>query len=68
MSAQLTQRTYIWLFAAATALNKAILGVEQETQLKSFSPNQANIMMDAHLEADPAEGLRYQFFIRRASG
>ena len=66
--AQLMQRTYRWLFAAATALDKAVLGVEQETQLKSFSPNQANILMDAHLEVDPADGLRYQFFVKRASG
>ena len=64
----LAQRTYAWDFAAADNLNDPVIGVEQETQLESFSPNQANILMDAHLEVDPANGLRYKFFIKRASG
>ena len=64
----LMQRTYRWLFGAANALGDAVIGVEQETELASFSPNQPNVMMDAHLEADAADGLQYQFYIRRAGG
>ena len=66
--AQLMQRTYRWLFAAANNLGEAVLGIEQETQLPSFSPNRPNVLMDAHLEADPADGLQYQFYIRRSDG
>ena len=51
-NAGLMQRTYAWLFAAAANLNDAVIGVEQETTLDSFSPNQPNILVDAHLEAD----------------
>ena len=53
-NAGLMQRTYAWLFAAAANLNDAVIGVEQETTLDSFSPNQPNILVDAHLEADHA--------------
>ena len=64
----LAQRTYAWDFAAADNLNDPVIGVEQETQLESFSPNQANILMDAHLEADTPSTIRYKFFIKRAGG
>ena len=47
-NAGLMQRTYAWLFAAADNLNDAVIGVEQETTLDSFSPNQPNILVDAH--------------------
>ena len=70
MSSQggLAQRTYAWDFAAAANLKDPVIGVEQETQLDSFSPNQANILMDAHLEADTPSTIRYKFYIKRASG
>ena len=67
-NAGLMQRTYSWLFAAAANLNDAVIGVEQETTLDSFSPNQPNILVDAHLEADTPSTIRYKFYIRRADG
>ena len=67
-NAGLMQRTYAWLFAAAANLNDAVIGVEQETTLDSFSPNQPNILVDAHLEADTPSTIRYKFYIRRADG
>ena len=67
-NAGLMQRTYSWKFAAAANLNDPVLGVEQETTLDAFSPNQPNILVDAHLEVDHAATIRYKFYIRRADG
>lgn len=53
-------------FAAPSALNTDTVGTDADTAVNQFSPLADNLIIDTVHTADPAAGLLYTLFVRRA--